>query len=407
MSALMLDQLPEIVLLRIMQFCSAEDLVSLQSTCKRIHDLSGCDVLWKTLCVRDFGIDDIGTTAINSFHTLYTNLLFKYGYMLGLYQSQVGPLGGLLEVRYQKGVIEGVSWEPSSMEDVSAPLKEYLYFSVSGYEAGQPQCFPGLDSHTCTLSIDKDRGIITQLCSKKASHSTDSSGMDFLHLNLDPRKVRQIFLSDTIRKGLEHHPLIIPSPSSIPSSLLNKDHSIPRQIFAPGLFQGSYSSHGLETILFTFKDENEMLGIKVTGDTNVFASKATVKLLLRYPVAPSITEQKSLKDLKNMEPSRTDAPIHDIVEQPFVVPEDCYERSTMTHPSKCMARYHGLGQIAAAWYHGSRFIPIQVVVFNNDLIGVLWLKLASFSLLSRIKQTFTQNVLKNSRGALHEFGYKF
>lgn len=66
-------------------------------------------------------------------------------------------------------------------------------------------------------------------------------------------------------------------------------------------------------------------------------------------------------------------------------------------------RYHGFGQIAAAWFHGSRFIPVQVVVFNNDLIGVLWLKLASFSLLARIKQTFTPNVLKVECGAFHEF----
>lgn len=64
---------------------------------------------------------------------------------------------------------------------------------------------------------------------------------------------------------MEHHPLIIPSPRSIPSSLLNKDGSIPRQIFAPGLFQGSYSTHGLETILFKFKDENEIIGIKASN----------------------------------------------------------------------------------------------------------------------------------------------
>lgn len=52
-------------------------------------------------------------------------------------------------------MIEGVSWEPSSVQDVCAPLKECLYFSVRGYVDEQPQCFPGLDSHTCTLSIDK------------------------------------------------------------------------------------------------------------------------------------------------------------------------------------------------------------------------------------------------------------
>lgn len=52
MSALTLDQLPEVVLICIMQYCSAEDLASLRSTCKRICSLAGYDGLWKNLCIR-------------------------------------------------------------------------------------------------------------------------------------------------------------------------------------------------------------------------------------------------------------------------------------------------------------------------------------------------------------------
>lgn len=65
------------------------------------------------------------------------------------------------------------------------------------------------------------------------------------------------------RNGLVYKPLILPTPYDIPDDLKAKDGSFPSQIITPGLFQGSYGSHGLEIILFRFKDEYEIHGHKV------------------------------------------------------------------------------------------------------------------------------------------------
>ncbi|MPC97493.1 hypothetical protein E2C01_092811 [Portunus trituberculatus] len=72
--------------------------------------------------------------------------------MLGLYQSQIGPYGGLLEIR--DGCIEGAVWEPTS--DVMEPLKESITFSINGNEVPTKcLCIPHINPHKCSLQVDK------------------------------------------------------------------------------------------------------------------------------------------------------------------------------------------------------------------------------------------------------------
>lgn len=63
-------------------------------------------------------------------------------------------------------------------------------------------------------------------------------------------------------------------------------------------------------------------------------------------------------------------------------------------------RYHGFGQIAYEGFHRPTFTPVQVIVFNNDLLGVVWIELTAFSLFSRVQRTFTKNVLNTVESCL-------
>lgn len=405
MSACVLLHLPDDVLLCILRFCRAQDLAALSSTCHHFHCLIADELLWKHLCCRDFRISQQGLGPVDSYRKLYSNLLYKYGSMLGVYQSQIGPCGGLLEIRYKDGILEGVQWEPSSEENVMAPLKESIVFTINGDKVPtECLCIPHIHPHPCTFKIDKSRGILTQHCSNSETHLQaiwSDSGFDAVGgFELGPRKLQLIYLNEVIGNGLVHRPLILPTPSEIPVSLRAKDGSIPNQIITPGLFQGTYGSHGLEIILFRYKDENEIHGYKVTGDANVYASKVTVKILLKYPVRPSEEEQRSLAALKSIEPTMSDIPVCQIAEHSFK-PPDAIHRDTNTRlPSKSKARYHGFGQIANVWFQRHKFTPVQVVVFDNDLLGVMWLELQSFSLYSRIKKKFTSNILDAYRSAV-------
>nr|XP_045605623.1 F-box only protein 31-like [Procambarus clarkii]XP_045605624.1 F-box only protein 31-like [Procambarus clarkii]XP_045605625.1 F-box only protein 31-like [Procambarus clarkii]XP_045605626.1 F-box only protein 31-like [Procambarus clarkii]XP_045605628.1 F-box only protein 31-like [Procambarus clarkii]XP_045605629.1 F-box only protein 31-like [Procambarus clarkii] len=404
MAACGLAELPEIVLVYILRWCKARDLVALSSTCQLFYQLTAYDLLWKDLCWKDFSIAQPDLGPIVSYRKLYTNLLHKYGCILGVYQSQVVPCGGLVEIRYKAGSIEGVQWESSLEQNVFNPLKESIIFTIIGNEE-PPKCvcIPNIYPHNCTLEIDKRKGIVTQHCSSSEKHITeirDQSGFDSVDFHLEPRHIYLTFLNEVIGNGLVYKPLILPTPYDIPDDLKAKDGSFPSQIITPGLFQGSYGSHGLEIILFRFKDEYEIHGHKVTGDVNVHANKISVKILLKYPVSPSREDQRSLSVLMSMEPTMSNTPLSAITEQHFILPDDCHHNTITPIPTVCKARFHGFGQIAFIWFQRPSFTPVQVIVFNNDLLGVIWLELNSFSLYSRIKKTFTTNILQVDESAV-------
>lgn len=57
-----------------------------------------------------------------------------------------------------------------------------------------------------------------------------------------------------------------------------KDGTLPAQLITPGLFKGSYGSHGTELILFKYKDENELHGIKVSNQREIFTGRGRIRM---------------------------------------------------------------------------------------------------------------------------------
>ncbi|XP_042225217.1 F-box only protein 31-like [Homarus americanus] len=393
MSNISFDQLSDCVWLRIMSHCRAQDLAALSSTSSRLHQLANDKYLWKHFLRRDFNIvqPDLGT--VESVKKLYTNLFYKYGCVLGMYETQINPCGAFLEIRYKAGNIEGVHWEPSSRLDVTAPLKESVLFTISGdHFPPHCTCLPHIHPHACSFNIDKRKGVVIQNCSAPSEHMEALGDQFDDDMDLIEQQRRMtMYLGSTIGKGLVHLPLTLPTLEDVPSPLKLDDGTLPKHIISPGLFQGSYSSHGLEVILFRYKDENEIHGYKVTGDENVFAGKITVKINLKFPLLPTKEDQKSFNALLNYEPTMIKEAAFLTSEQAFLPPEDCFIDAEIPLPVTCKARYHGFGQIAYSMFTKPRFTPVHVAVFNDDLVGVIWLELRSMSFYSRIKQKFTPN----------------
>lgn len=67
----------------------------------------------------------------------------------------------------------------------------------------------------------------------------------------------RIVLASFASFRLIHKPLVLPHPNDIPESLLLPDGSCPKQLIAPGLFQGSGMGMFLGTQLFVLKYRNE------------------------------------------------------------------------------------------------------------------------------------------------------
>ncbi|KAG0721409.1 F-box only protein 31 [Chionoecetes opilio] len=95
--------------------------------------------------------------------------------------------------------------------------------------------------------------------------------------------------------------------------------------------------------------------------------------------------------MESIEPKSSDTPLDQIPEQPFSLPQGCILDTDAHIPTKCIARYHGFGQRAGFGLPRPTIIPVHVVVFNDDLLGVIWIDFEDFTLYSRVKETFTTN----------------
>ncbi|XP_076039869.1 F-box only protein 31-like isoform X2 [Oratosquilla oratoria] len=337
--------------------------------------------------ISDFGIVDFG--SISTYENLYKTLLWKYGCLIGTYQAQIGPFGGFFEVKYKDGKLLCIEWRPDIF-DVQKPLQEVPLFIIDGARSSF-QCMCASHPDPCTLEIKQIKGTWVFHCQNSEEHI--KSLMEIL------TSYKLMTFHSVLSAGIEFKLFRIPASSDIPRTLLSSNNTCPSEIFSPGLFKGTYGAHGIEIIMFRYKDENEIHGVKVTGDPNVFASEITVKVCLRYPVIVSDEEQRELSSLKRLKAELKRDGITSGEKKPFIIPEGCTTRG-YNPPSHCIARYHGFGQVAHFDFVQPSFIPVHVMVFSNDVIGVLWLDLECFSAYERIHDSFVEPSLKDCPSAL-------
>ena len=74
--------------------------------------------------------------------------------------------------------------------------------------------------------------------------------------------------------------------------------------------------------------------------------------------------------------------------QPFLVPQDAYQRAKLDRYERCLYRFIGEAQVSPIDYSDPSFIPAHVIVFDCDTFGVLFLTIKSISLYSRINENF-------------------
>ena len=130
---------------------SGRDVSALLLTCKNLHGLYGDEAIWQELCGRH-GVFDPTTLGETSFRTLYTELLFAYGGLLGLWASDHPYRGSIIEFRVDttSRAIVGEVWRfwtrrafvPADMDVWQTPnLPEFFQFmhvSLSRGDDGVP-----------------------------------------------------------------------------------------------------------------------------------------------------------------------------------------------------------------------------------------------------------------------------
>ncbi|NWX34540.1 FBX31 protein, partial [Notiomystis cincta] len=224
--------------------------------------------------------------------------------------------------------------------------------------------------------------------------------------------------------------------------------SSPQDLIQPGLFKGTYGSHGLEIVMLSFHGKKAK-GTKITGDPNIPAGQQTVEIDLAHPLQlPDIENLRDFSELSRIvlevqeqvrreeqereqrqeegehsqqaasqpasplgggegaEGEETAAGAEGTTQdktpasQPFVLPMGVISRNE-DYPRTCRICFYGTGLIAGHGFTSPERTPGVFVLFDDDRFGFIWLELKSFSLYSRIKVSF-QNAQAPSQEAFDE-----
>ncbi|XP_060593212.1 F-box only protein 31-like [Ruditapes philippinarum] len=160
----------------------------------------------------------------------------------------------------------------------------------------------------------------------------------------------------------------------------------------PGLFKGTYGGHGTE-IVHLYYDSGGTCGHgqKISGDPNVPSGEVS----LRFNIANHMVLDKEQQQFHALRQEELDDEVksafnHEkMLQQPFLMPSDIHidDRNAVC-PKFCIARFLGKGTVSPMGYRHPSLINVHFIVFDENKFGVLWIDLHSFSLFSRVEETF-------------------
>ncbi|XP_030437119.1 F-box only protein 31 isoform X3 [Gopherus evgoodei] len=385
---------------------------------------------------------------------IIAEVLHRYRHILGLWQPDIGPYGGLLNVVVDGFFIIGWMYLPPHDPHVDDPMRFKPLFRIHLMErkSATVECMYGHKGpHNGHIQIVKKDEFSTK-CNQTDHHRMSGGRQeefrtwlreewgrtleDIFHEHMQELILMKFIYTSQYDNCLTYRRIYLP-PS-------NAD-----DLLKPGLFKGTYGSHGLEIVMLSFHGKKAK-GTKITGDPNIPAGQQTVEIDLAHPIQlPDIEnlcnfnelsrivlevqeqvrrEQQEEEEGQDKEEGRSRQGDSQQVEQPvqrddaeaegteaagvaatqesaltlqpFVLPVGVISRNK-DYPRTCRMCFYGTGLIAGHGFTSPERTPGIFILFDDDRFGFIWLELKSFSLYSRIKVSF-QNAEAPSREAFDE-----
>ncbi|XP_077503945.1 F-box only protein 31-like [Amblyomma americanum] len=389
-----MEAFPPEVLAKIFSYLSGKDIAGVAEVCRSFYEASRIENVWRARCAQEFAVKvKHGGNLI--FKDVYTKLLHKYRYCLGLWQPQVSSYGGLFQVMFDPELVSIVGTElmPPLDPFITEPLRKKMLFSIPVYRENDEDviCVGGYKGphEAVILEISKDEFMFK--CCDSSHHR---------HPNGKHQELRE-FLSEHSSVPLDMHQFPHSQEMLLMKFLILRQFDyafhykrvrlqapltgVPIQ---PGIFKGTYGTHGVELIQIEYIDNcTKLRATKLSGDPNIPSGQVTFEVVLQYSMVLTAQQQASITSLDAIEVQAADIPCNSvpIASQPFCVPGDCHERFHEI-PKVCIARYHGLGQVAGHGFTNPSFSRGHWVIFSEDLFGFLWLELLSLSMYHRVKE---------------------
>ncbi|EDL11660.1 F-box only protein 31, isoform CRA_a [Mus musculus] len=418
-------ELPPELLVEIFASLPGTDLPSLAQVCSRFRRILHTDTIWRRRCREEYGVCEnlrkLEITGV-SCRDVYAKLLHRYRHILGLWQPDIGPYGGLLNVVVDGLFIIGWMYLPPHDPHVGDPMRFKPLFRIHLMErkSATVECMYG-HKGPHNGHIQEFRTWLREEWGRTLE--------DIFHEHMQELILMKFIYTSQYDNCLTYRRIYLPP-------------SHPDDLIKPGLFKGTYGSHGLEIVMLSFHGSRAR-GTKITGDPNIPAGQQTVEIDLQRRIQlPDVENLRNFNELSRIvlevreqvrqeqeagegaapprEPSAKAAdgpPAKDGKEpgggaeaaeqsassgqgQPFVLPVGVSSRNE-DYPRTCRLCFYGTGLIAGHGFTSPERTPGVFVLFDEDRFGFLWLELKSFSLYSRVQATF-QNAAAPSPQAFDE-----
>lgn len=436
-----LSELPPELLVEIFSLLPGTALPNAALVCKKFRQILNTETIWKRRCMEEFGMkEDLRKMEVGgvSSRDLYVKLLHPYRHILGIWQPDIGPYGGLLNVVVDGLFIIGWMYLPPHDPRVEDPMRRRPLFRIHMWESQKAtvECMYGHKGpHKGDIQTVKKDEFSTK-CNQTDHHRMPGGRQEEFRTWLEEewgRTLEEIFHEHMQELILMKFIYTSQYDNCLTYRRIYLPPAMPSALLQPGLFKGTYGSHGLEIVMLSFH-ESSARATKLTGDPNVPAGQLTLDVDLSRPVVlPDLEQQRNIEELSRLvlgvheevqreleqQAKGTSAAVKDTTEgacggasgadgvkadhgacsegcqpgpssssnppdaQPFVLPLGVMARNEV-YPRTCRKCFYGTGLIAGHGFTSPERTPGLFVLFDEDRFGFIWLELKSFSLYSRL-----------------------
>uniref|UniRef100_A0A673BX36 F-box domain-containing protein n=1 Tax=Sphaeramia orbicularis TaxID=375764 RepID=A0A673BX36_9TELE len=465
-----LSDLPPELLVEIFSLLPGTALPNAALVCKKFRQILNTETIWKRRCMEEFGMKedlrkmevggvssrDLYVKRVNprvksgrfmkllpdyehmDYKDVYTHLLHPYRHILGIWQPDIGPYGGLLNVVVDGLFIIGWMYLPPHDPRVEDPMRRRPLFRIHMWESQKAtvECMYGHKGpHKGDIQTVKKDEFSTK-CNQTDHHRMPGGRQEEFRTWLEEewgRTLEEIFHEHMQELILMKFIYTSQYDNCLTYRRIYLPPAMPSALLQPGLFKGTYGSHGLEIVMLSFHEASAR-ATKLTGDPNVPAGQLTLDVDLSRPVVlPDLEQQRNIEELSRLvlgvheevqreleqQAKGTSAAVRDTTEgacggasgadgvkadhgacsescqpgpssssnppeaQPFVLPLGVMARNEV-YPRTCRKCFYGTGLIAGHGFTSPERTPGLFVLFDEDRFGFIWLELKSFSLYSRL-----------------------
>ncbi|XP_053175237.1 F-box only protein 31 isoform X1 [Scomber japonicus] len=436
-----LSELPPELLVEIISLLPGTALPNVALVCKKFRQILNTETIWRRRCIEEFGMQqDLRKMEVGGVcsRDLYVKLLHPYRHILGLWQPDIGPYGGLLNVVVDGLFIIGWMYLPPHDPRVEDPMRRRPLFRIHMWESNKAtvECMYGHKGpHKGDIQTVKKDEFSTK-CNQTDHHRMPGGRQEEFRTWLEEewgRTLEEIFHEHMQELILMKFIYTSQYDNCLTYRRIYLPPTMPTDLLQPGLFKGTYGSHGLEIVMFSFHGTSAR-ATKLTGDPNVPAGQLTLDVDLSRPlVLPDLEHQRNIEELSRLvlgvheevqreaEQQAKDSPAtarstaeaacdgasgaedmeadhgacsdscqpgpssstHPPEAQPFTLPLGVMARNEV-YPRTCRKCFYGTGLIAGHGFTSPERTPGLFVLFDEDRFGFIWLELKSFSLYSRL-----------------------